>query len=231
MSAALACAVLPTTRAAATEGEIAELMEVFNWFQSEFSKVNGLSFDEMFSKLPDDAPKVDAVQFKTWWLQVSAKLPKGYLPLLQATISKHVGADKLFKHWDADSSGFIETSELTKVFGWFQEEFGAEDGLMFGSVHSSMAVEFLRGLQEVKFDGHLYFDTFPRNEDPVRECAYNIRRVKALWAKAARLTREGVAEHLKKHDALGALELMESLETEVTDGVAGTGVGGSPAAC
>ena len=89
---------------------------------------------------------------------------------------------------------------------------GAEDGLMFGSVHSSMAIEFLRGLQEVKFDGHLYFDTFPRNEDPVRECAYNIRRVKTLWAKAARLTREGVAEHLKKHDALGSLEMLEEME-------------------
>ena len=89
---------------------------------------------------------------------------------------------------------------------------GAEDGLMFGSVHSNMALEFLRGLQEVKFDGHIYFDTFPRNEDPVREAAYNIRRVKTLWAKAARLTREGVAEHLKKHDALGSLEMLEAME-------------------
>lgn len=43
----------------------------------------------------------------------------------------------------------------------------AEDGLMFGSVHGTMALEFMRWLQRVGFDGHIYFDTFPRNEDPV----------------------------------------------------------------
>lgn len=89
---------------------------------------------------------------------------------------------------------------------------GAEDGLMFGSVHSLGALELIRWLQRVKFDGHIYFDTFPRNEDPVRECEYNIRRVKALWAKAATLTRAGIDEMLSKHDAMGALELLERLE-------------------
>ena len=58
-------------------------------------------------------------QFKTWWLQVSAKLPVGYMPILEDAISKHVDADKLFKMWDADESGSIETGELEKVFGWF----------------------------------------------------------------------------------------------------------------
>ena len=43
-----------------------------------------------------------------------------------------------------------------------------------------MALEFIRWLQKVEYDGHLYHDTFPHNEDPVREAAYNIRRVKAL---------------------------------------------------
>lgn len=87
---------------------------------------------------------------------------------------------------------------------------GAEDGLMFGSVHGSMALEFLRWLQKVRFDGHIYFDTFPRNEDPVREAEYNIRRVKALWKQAARLTAAGLDGHLARHDALAALELMET---------------------
>ena len=91
---------------------------------------------------------------------------------------------------------------------------GAEDGLMFGSVHESMALEFLGWLQRVRFDGHIYFDTFPRNEDPVRECAYNIRRVKALWAKASRLRRAGLEACWERHDALGALELLETIDTD-----------------
>lgn len=88
---------------------------------------------------------------------------------------------------------------------------GAEDGLMFGSVHPHMALEFVRWLQKTGFDGHFYFDTFPRNEDPVREAEYNIRRTKALWQKAAKLTQEGELDALlQKHDAMGALELLES---------------------
>lgn len=91
---------------------------------------------------------------------------------------------------------------------------GAEDGLMFGSVHPALAVEFLHWLQKVKFDGHLYFDTFPRNEDPVREAEYNIRRVKALWAKAERLAAAGIDKLLAAHDAMGSLELIERLEQQ-----------------
>jgi len=65
---------------------------------------------------------------------------------------------------------------------------------------------------QVGYDGHVYFDTFPRNEDPVREAEYNIRKVKALWAEAARLTAEGIDEMASRQDAMGALELIERLE-------------------
>ncbi len=42
--------------------------------------------------------------------------------------------------------------------------------MMFGSVHTNMALELVYWLQRVKFDGRVYFDTFPRNEDPVCVC-------------------------------------------------------------
>ena len=84
---------------------------------------------------------------------------------------------------------------------------------MFGSVHPSMALEFIRWLQKVGFDGHLYYDTFPRNEDPVREAEYNIRRTKALWEQAKQLTENGELDALlQKHDAMGALELLERMK-------------------
>jgi sugar phosphate isomerase/epimerase len=92
------------------------------------------------------------------------------------------------------------------------QRLGAEDGLIFGSVHAAMALELCYWLQEVRFDGHVYFDTFPRNEDPVREAEYNIRAFKRFWAKAHRLRAEGVDGFLRAHDALGTLELLERLE-------------------
>lgn len=92
------------------------------------------------------------------------------------------------------------------------QRLGAEDGLIFGSVHPGMALELCYWLQRVNYDGHVYFDTFPRNEDPVREAAYNIRAFRRLWAKAQLLRAEGVDGCMRAHDALGTLELLERLE-------------------
>ena len=86
---------------------------------------------------------------------------------------------------------------------------GAEDGLMFGSVHPTMALEVVYWLQRLGYRQHVYFDTFPRNEDPVREAEWNVRAFKAMWARAARLRDEGGMDGLLvNHDAMGALELL-----------------------
>eukprot|EP00970_Alexandrium_tamarense_P020326 scaffold15096_cov200-Alexandrium_tamarense.AAC.4 len=57
----------------------------------------------------------------------------------------------------------------------------SEDGMMFGSVHPSLALEAMYQLRQINFQGHFYFDTFPQRTDPVREAEYNIRRVKEFW--------------------------------------------------
>lgn len=49
-------------------------------------------------------------------------------------------------------------------------------------------------------------------EDPVREAEYNIRRVRALWARAARLAAAGIDRFADSHNALGALEALEADE-------------------
>ena len=84
-----------------------------------------------------------------------------------------------------------------------------EDGLMLGSVHGAMALELVVWLVKTGYAGHIYFDTFPRNEDPVREAEYNIRRFKALWARAQRLLAAGVEDAMARHDAMDSLELLE----------------------
>jgi len=91
------------------------------------------------------------------------------------------------------------------------QRLGAEDGLMFGSVHPRMALELVYWLRKTQYKGHVYFDTFPRNEDPVREAEYNIRRFKKLWQRAAQLEEEKVERLLAKHDAVASLELLEQL--------------------
>ena len=93
---------------------------------------------------------------------------------------------------------------------------GAEDGLMFGSINTLSALELVIWLIKTNYDGHIYFDTFPRNEDPIRECEYNIRRFKNFYRKA-RLLLEGkdaqkFKEMLENHDAMGILEYLENFQ-------------------
>ena len=117
----------------------------------------------------------------------------------------------------AASHGKLFGVQLNDGYG----RLGAEDGLMFGSVHPLMALEFIVWLRRARFDGHVYFDTFPRNEDPVREAERNIRAVKRCWARAVELDPAGagdptgapndgpLARCQEAHDALGALELLQ----------------------
>jgi hypothetical protein len=88
---------------------------------------------------------------------------------------------------------------------------GAEDGLAFGSVNEAAALELVRWLQKVRYDVHMHFDTFPAAECPVREAEYNVRRFRALWARAARMAGR-LDELAARHDGLGAQEALEADE-------------------
>ena len=89
----------------------------------------------------------------------------------------------------------------------------AEDGMMFGSVHPSMALEAIYQLQQIKggFQGHLYFDTFPQRTDPVKEAEFNIQRVKDFWRAAKRMDRRTLLQIKDEHDAIGALNLIDDV--------------------
>jgi sugar/nucleoside kinase (ribokinase family)/sugar phosphate isomerase/epimerase len=84
----------------------------------------------------------------------------------------------------------------------------AEDGMMFGSIHPSLALEAMYQLRQIDFKGHLYFDTFPQRTDPVKEAEYNIQRVKDFWRAAGRMRKTELERIATEHDAIGALELV-----------------------
>ncbi|KAL3921563.1 MAG: hypothetical protein SGILL_002684 [Bacillariaceae sp.] len=84
----------------------------------------------------------------------------------------------------------------------------AEDGLMFGSVHPSMALEIMYQLRRTKFDGHFYFDTFPQRSDPVREAEFNIQQAKRFWFAASLIDEDKLRNITREHDAVASLELV-----------------------
>ena len=55
-----------------------------------------------------------------------------------------------------------------------------DDGLMVGSVHQLATIELLYHITKSKYQGPIYFDTFPdtTNMDPIKECELNIHTVR-----------------------------------------------------
>ena len=85
----------------------------------------------------------------------------------------------------------------------------AEDGLMFGSVHPSMALEIMYQLKRIGYKGHFYFDTFPQRSDPVKECEYNIAKVKRFWEAVEKMNPKQLERVTKEHDAIEALTMVD----------------------
>jgi len=86
---------------------------------------------------------------------------------------------------------------------------GSEDGLALGTVHPLMTLEFIYWLQRFDYQGHVYFDTFPKNDDPIREAEYNIRRFSKWWDQASSIGEKGIKNMLYKKDTMGILESLE----------------------
>ena len=84
----------------------------------------------------------------------------------------------------------------------------AEDGLIFGSVHPSMALEIMYQLRRTNFDGHFYFDTFPQRSDPVEEAEFNIQQAKRFWKAACSIDEDRLRRITKEHDAVAALDMV-----------------------
>jgi hypothetical protein len=88
----------------------------------------------------------------------------------------------------------------------------AEDGMMFGSIHPSMALEIMYQLHVINFRGHLYFDTFPQRSDPVKEAEYNIKAAKRFWEASQRMINaSNLDEIMRNHDAIAALNLINEV--------------------
>ena len=89
----------------------------------------------------------------------------------------------------------------------------AEDGMIFGSIHPSLALEAIYQLQHIEggFRGHLYFDTFPQRTDPVKEAEFNIMRVKRFWSAAKNMDTKELRRIMDEHDAVGALDMINEV--------------------
>ena len=54
-------------------------------------------------------------------------------------------------------------------------------------------------------------DTFPQRTDPVKEAEYNIQSATRFWKAAKLLNKKGIKKIMENHDAVGAIEIINSV--------------------
>ncbi|TCL03212.1 sugar phosphate isomerase/epimerase family protein [Sodalis ligni] len=91
-----------------------------------------------------------------------------------------------------------------------------DDGLMLGTVHLLQTLEYIYYAKKYKFDGLVYFDTFPKREDPVRECEQNIKMYKILSDYIDSVSMNEIDSIIKSQDAIKIQSLLLSLITKKT---------------
>ena len=89
---------------------------------------------------------------------------------------------------------------------------GRDDGLMVGAVHTLQTLELLRQIRRDRYEGVIYFDTFPDagGLDPVAECAANIATVRGMLAMVDRLDADNrLADSLDRQDAVAGQQIVQ----------------------
>lgn len=115
----------------------------------------------------------------------------------------------LMKH-DNPSFGIALAAQKGVLFGLHMNDgYGWQDsGMIFGSVNPVLALEFIYYLRKYKYEGVVFFDTFPIREDPFEETQANINSFEALNKKIDEIGMNRIAEVIRAKDGVRSNGLM-----------------------
>jgi xylose isomerase len=83
-----------------------------------------------------------------------------------------------------------------------------DSGLVFGSVNYIQALELVYYLKKYKYDGTIFFDTFPVREDAVRELQMNIKMFRFVSDTIDEIGLERISKVCSLHDGISSQELV-----------------------
>lgn len=115
----------------------------------------------------------------------------------------------LMKH-DSPSYGLALAASKGKLFGLHMNDgYSQQDGgLIFASVNIGHAAEFVYYLLKYKYDGVVFFDTFPIRENPAEETQSNIDSFEKIYHGVERLGMDRIAEVIASQDGVKAHQLI-----------------------
>lgn len=136
------------------------------------------------------------------------------LYLISEVDRKNVGCTLDFCHMlmkhDNPSYGIALAARRGALFGLHMNDgYGWQDsGMIFGSVNPVLALEFIYYLRKYKYEGVVFFDTFPIREDPFEETQANINSFEALNKKIDEIGMNRIAEVIRAKDGVRSNGLM-----------------------
>lgn len=97
-----------------------------------------------------------------------------------------------------------------KLYGLHMNDgYGAIDnGLIFGSVHLSQALEFVYYLKKYKYDGVIFFDSFPFREDVCSEVKLNVEMFNRLNDMIDNVGMHNIASIVSRQDGIESQRLI-----------------------
>ncbi|WP_108837177.1 sugar phosphate isomerase/epimerase [Tateyamaria sp. Alg231-49] len=190
-------------------------------FQMDYARAWGETIEAMI-EVADHNPDLDiALEYKPNEPRAFALMPDAATTLLAI---KEIGRDNTgvtldFAHvlYADEMPAFAAAlvARHSRILGvHLNDGYGKWDnGLMVGAVHPIQTVELLVELARIRYDGALYFDTFPDHSglDPVEEARTNIEVVERLRRVAARLVDNAdLQAAIARQDAPQAMRLVQA---------------------
>jgi xylose isomerase len=181
-------------------------------FQVDYDRLWDLTL-EAIAEVADHHPGVDiALEYKPNEPRAFALMPDmgATLLALREVDRRNTGVTLDFAHvlyaGEMPAQAAQMAARHSRILGvHLNDGYGKrDDGLMAGSVHPVQVVELFVELARARYDGVIYFDTFPDHSglNPVDEARENIRLTDRLREIAAKLAKDpGLAEAQARQDA------------------------------
>jgi len=188
-------------------------------FQKDYRQGLDLAIDA-FDELARYRPDVRlSIEYKPYEERARAMISHTgtVLHVLDRVGKDNVGATLDFCHMlmagDQPAFGASLLLSQNKLWGvHLNDGYGRfDDGLMAASVHPWETAEFLYYLLRYDYQGVIYFDTFPRREDPSDEVARNVAIVDRLIEKITSYGVDNITDVIHQQDGIKSHELLNDL--------------------
>ncbi|MFI6251696.1 sugar phosphate isomerase/epimerase family protein [Streptomyces sp. NPDC051016] len=195
----------------------------FDGFDYTFQKDYAQSIDlvvSAFQELADYRSDVRlSIEYKPYEERVHALISNVGMTLhvLNQVDRQNVGATLDFCHMlmagDQPAMGASILLAQDKLWGVQLNDGNnaVDDGLMAGSIHPYETAEFLYYLLRYDYQGVIYFDTFPRREEPLAEVLANVESVERLLSKVKGHGVDAITEVVKTQDGVASQHLRNAL--------------------